>query len=149
MFSVKITNADNIFVFAILASCQRKSAGGDLGKREIVTDKEKSERLAKLFQRKAKIEADIARTEKADRERERREDRDRKISLGGILIAAIRKGGISESSVRALIDRYASEKDKGRFENFTFEKPETVPAAAKTAAPAPVETASADAVYRE
>ena len=114
-----------------------------------MTDKEKSERLKKLFQKKANLESQIARVEQSEKERERRADRDRKISLGGILIAAIRKGGISESSVRALIDRYASEKDKGRFENFTFEKPETASAVPETAGPVPEETASADAVYRE
>jgi hypothetical protein len=93
--------------------------------------------LKSLLQKKAKIESDIARVKRATKDAARRADSRRKIVLGGVLIAAVREGKISETSVRALIDRFAADRDKAIFENWKFEAAEAVSADAGTAAPAP------------
>jgi hypothetical protein len=77
--------------------------------------------LKVLMQRKARLESEIARERSKQKEAARKADSKRKIVLGGVLIAAVRDGGIPEHLVRRLIEAHASVRDKAIFENFTFE----------------------------
>ncbi|TPM33553.1 hypothetical protein FJ955_02045 [Mesorhizobium sp. B2-2-2] len=77
--------------------------------------------LKALMQRKAKLESDIARAKRKESDAARKADSRRKIVLGGVLIAAIRDGGIPESLVRRLVETHASDRDKQIFDGFAFE----------------------------
>lgn len=79
----------------------------------------------RLLQQKAKIESNLARLQKAQRDAARRDDTRRKIVLGGVILAAIQKGGIPEDAARKLIAKFASDRDKKVFQNFEFIVPET------------------------
>jgi hypothetical protein len=81
--------------------------------------------LTTLMQRKAKLESEIARAKKAEKAAERKADSRRKIILGSVVLAAMREGALSENGVRGLVGRFASERDKPVFENWTFETPAT------------------------
>ncbi len=80
----------------------------------------KSERLQKLMQKKAKIESDLARLEKAEKTAARKLDSRRKIVIGAAVMKAIFEGRIQEPWARNLIANFASERDKSIFEDFTF-----------------------------
>lgn len=91
--------------------------------------------MQKLEQKKAKLEGEIARAKKKESEAARKADSRRKIVLGGVVIAAIRDGGIPESLVRRLVATHASDRDKAVFENFVFETAAAEPAASEAAQP--------------
>jgi len=84
----------------------------------------KSDRLQKLMQKKAKIESDLARIEKAEKAAARKLDSRRKIVLGSALLKAIAEGRIQEGFARNLIATFASERDKPIFDGYAFPAPE-------------------------
>ena len=94
--------------------------------------------LKALMQRKVRLESQIAREKKKESDMRRREDSRRKIVLGSVVLAAVRKGGIQEESVRRLIDRFASDRDKTVFENFQFEVAGAEPAASESGTWTPI-----------
>lgn len=75
----------------------------------------------KLKQRIARLQANLARKEVKKKEAVRQLDSRRKIILGGVLIAAVRAGGISENSVRKLVAEFASDQDRKALGEFQFE----------------------------
>ncbi len=77
----------------------------------------------KLKQKIAKLQADLARKEAKKKFAVRQLDSRRKIILGGVLIAAVRAGGIPENAVRKLIIGFASDRDKAAFDDFVFDVP--------------------------
>jgi hypothetical protein len=102
--------------------------------------------LKSLLQKKAKIESDIARAKKQEKDAKRRAETRSKIILGGVLIAAVREGAFSENAVRGLVSKFASDRDKAAFEDFEFESGEAVSAVSETAAAVHAPDASGDSV---
>jgi len=80
----------------------------------------KSERLQKLMQKKAKIESDLARLEKAEKTAARKLDSRRKIVLGAAVMKAISQGRLTAEWAHQLVNAFASERDKSIFADFTF-----------------------------
>lgn len=78
--------------------------------------REKTVEEKRLLQRKAKLEARIARLQKKEQEQARKDDTHRKVVLGAILLAGMRAGAIPADTVRKLIAKFASEKDKKAFD---------------------------------
>lgn len=81
-------------------------------------------KLQKLMQRKAKIESELSRLERAEKASSRKLDSRRKIVLGSALLKAISEGRIQENFARNLIASFAAERDKAIFTDFVFPTPE-------------------------
>lgn len=92
----------------------------ELKKRDAVSEKEK-----RLLQRKAKLESDLARLQKAAKDAARRDDTRRKIVIGAALIKAIEDGKISEDIGKRLIATFATERDRKLFDGFVFRAAES------------------------
>lgn len=125
--SVANTAGDNIFVSGILVK-----ASAEIRRQEIGKGKMMALDLKVLMQRKARLESEIARAKKKESEARRREDSRRKIVLGGVVIAAIRDGGIPESLIRRLVQTHASDRDKAVLDGFAFEVAGMEPAASES-----------------
>lgn len=95
-------------------------------------------RERKLLARKEAIESDLKRAQRERKDAERRLDSKRKIVLGGVVLKAVREGLIPEASIRKMIDRLASDRDKNALEDLDFEAPK----AAENVASVPTPTAS-------
>lgn len=80
----------------------------------------KSERLQKLMQKKAKIESDLARLEKAEKAAARKLDSRRKIVLGSAVLKAVQTGRLTGEWAHQLVNTFASERDKSIFTDFEF-----------------------------
>jgi len=92
----------------------------ELRKTNSVSEKEK-----RLLQRKAKLESDLARLQKAARDAARRNDTRRKIVIGAAFLKAIQEGKIQEDMGPRLVATFATERDKRLFEGFVFKPTES------------------------
>jgi hypothetical protein len=133
-FRLGNTAGDNIFVFGILEKASAEIRRQEIGKgKKMALDLGKlKSRERDLLQKKAKLESDLARLQKTQKDAARKADSRQKIILGGVLIAAVRDGGIPESLVRRLVQTHASDRDKKVFEDFVFETPAAETAAAES-----------------
>jgi hypothetical protein len=91
----------------------------ELNKSKSAKDKE-----ARLQQKLAKIQADLARAQKAAKDAERRDETRRKIVLGGALLRGIEKGKIPPAVGRGVLT-FVVERDRKLFENFEFKVTES------------------------
>ncbi|WP_199227170.1 hypothetical protein [Aminobacter sp. AP02] len=94
-----------------------------------------------LLQRKAKLEADIARLRTKEKDVARRDDTRRKIVLGGMILAAVAAGDVPADFVKRLVRIHVADRDKKLFVASPFEVEDV--ATESTAADVP------DAVARE
>lgn len=69
-----------------------------------------------LLQRKAKLESDLARLRKKEKDAARRDDTRRKIVLGGALLKAVDEGVLSSEIGRKLVGRFVAERDQKLFD---------------------------------
>ncbi|MBU1316219.1 MAG: hypothetical protein KJ947_10390 [Alphaproteobacteria bacterium] len=92
----------------------------ELKKRDAVSEKEK-----RLLQRKAKLESDLARLQKAARDAARRDDTRRKIVIGAALLKGVSEGKISEDVATRLVATFATERDRRLFDEFIFKPTES------------------------
>ncbi|MCB5205316.1 hypothetical protein LH464_22910 [Neorhizobium sp. T786] len=92
----------------------------ELRKTSSVSEKEK-----RLLQRKAKLESDLARLQKAARDASRRDDTRRKIVIGAAFLKAIQEGKISEDMGPRLVASFATDRDKKLFDGFIFKLTES------------------------
>ncbi|MBN9244291.1 MAG: hypothetical protein J0I98_16010 [Mesorhizobium sp.] len=90
----------------------------DFGK---IREKEKG-----LLQRKAKLEADLARLRTQGKKAARRDDTRRKIVLGGVILAAIEADDIRTDFVAGLVRTHITERDKKLFAGSAFADPEVM-----------------------
>ncbi|MBN9074581.1 MAG: hypothetical protein J0H34_23840 [Rhizobiales bacterium] len=88
----------------------------DFGK---IREKEKG-----LLQRKAKLEADLARLRTQEKKAARRDDTRRKIVLGGVVLAAVEAGNVAPDFVAGLVRAHVAERDKKLFVGTAFAVPE-------------------------
>lgn len=93
----------------------------ELQKKRAVAEKE-----LKLLQRKAKVEADLARLQKMARDASRRDDTRRKIVIGAAFLKAIQEGKISEEMGPRLVDTFATDRDRKLFDDFVFKVSESL-----------------------
>jgi hypothetical protein len=77
-----------------------------------------------LLQRKAKLEADLARLRNREKEAARRDDTRKKIVLGGVVLAAVEAGDIRADFVAGLVRQHVAERDKKLFAGTAFAVPE-------------------------
>lgn len=82
-------------------------------------------REKRLLQKKAKLESDLARLQKAARDAARRDDTRRKIVIGAAFLKAIQEGKIQEDMGPRLVATFATERDKILFEGFVFKPTES------------------------
>lgn len=78
-----------------------------------------------LLQRKAKLEADLARLRTREKEAARRDDTRKKIVLGGCLLAGVEAGDVGADFVAGLVRAHVAERDKKLFRGTAFAVPET------------------------
>lgn len=74
------------------------------------------EKMRKLLQRMASLDAQIKRHTAAQKKAARRDDTRRKIVLGGALLAAMESGTISGDVGRKLVARFVADRDLKLFE---------------------------------
>lgn len=86
----------------------------------IILTNTKNEKLTKLLQQKAKIEAELARAKNAHKTEARKLDSRRKIILGAALMKGISTNAVRSEVARSLIEKFASDRDKKLFESFDF-----------------------------
>lgn len=86
----------------------------------IILTNTKNEKLTKLLQQKAKIEAELARAKNAHKSEARKLDSRRKIILGAALLKGISTNAVRSEVARSLIEKFASDRDKKLFESFEF-----------------------------
>lgn len=86
----------------------------------IILTNTKKEKLTKLFQQKARIEAELARAKNAHKTEARKLDSRRKIILGAALLKGISTNAVRSEVARSLIEKFASERDKKLFDGFDF-----------------------------
>lgn len=92
----------------------------ELRKTNSVSEKEK-----RLLQRKAKLESDLARLQKAARDAARRDDTRRKIVIGAAFLKAIQEGKIQEDMGQRLVATFATDRDRKLFDGFVFKPHES------------------------
>lgn len=80
----------------------------------------KNEKLTKLLQQKARIEAELARAKNAHKTEARKLDSRRKIILGAALLKGISTNAVRSEVARSLIEKFASDRDKKLFESFDY-----------------------------
>lgn len=96
---------------------------GENGMLNLKKTDDKKDRVTRLLQQKAKVESDLARARKAEKDAQRRDETRRKIVLGGALMRGIEEGKIPPAVGRAVI-AFMAERDKPLFENFGFKTTE-------------------------
>jgi len=84
-----------------------------------------SEKEKRLLQKKAKLEIDLARLQKAARDAARRDDTRRKIVIGAALLKGIEEGKISEDIGKRLVGTFATDRDRKLFDGFVFKPSES------------------------
>lgn len=86
----------------------------------IILTSNQNEKLTKLLQQKSRIEAELARAKNAHKTEARKIDSRRKIILGVALMKGISAGVVRSEVARAMIEKFASERDKKLFESYDF-----------------------------
>ncbi|WP_292702910.1 hypothetical protein [Mesorhizobium sp.] len=78
------------------------------------------ERERGLLQKKAKLEADLARLRTREKDAHRRDETRRKIVLGGVVLAAVEAGDIRTDFVAGLVRQHVAERDRKLFTGTAF-----------------------------
>lgn len=88
-----------------------------------------------LLQRKAKLEAELARLRAKEKATARKDDTRRKIVFGAVVLAAVEAGDMSAHYVRRLVRKHAAERDKKLFVGTPFAVADGAAESASTDAP--------------